>query len=62
MKKLIITALLIGAGFGGYALLHKTPVHVAYGTCNPKGKCTACKNCSGCKNCSKNGGTCSVCR
>jgi hypothetical protein len=61
MKKLIITVLFIGAGFGGYALLHK-PTPVVHATCSKTGTCNACKNCHYCKNCSQNGGTCSICR
>jgi hypothetical protein len=61
MKKYFLLVVLLGAGVGGYALLHKETVTVR-ATCSKSGTCNACKNCKYCKNCSQNGGTCSVCK
>ena len=61
MKIILLLVILLIAGLGGYALLHKES-RTIHATCSKSGKCNACKNCKYCKNCSQNGGTCSVCR
>jgi hypothetical protein len=60
MKRRLLLIALTAAMLGGAT--EPVDAHHFFGTCSPRGTCSACKNCKYCRHCSKDGGTCSVCR